>query len=1061
MPSTPQFDELYRKLNAEQKRAVDAVYGPVMVLSGPGTGKTQTLAMRIANILQTTEMDPWNILCLTFTDSGVVAMRKRLFSIIGSASYYVRIHTFHSFCNDIIDSHKEIFARSNVWQLISDAERVELFRDIIDELPEGLALKPFYDPYMHFSDIMQNIHSLKQEDISPEGFSDITGSLARFVEGVAEDMDRFCALRPKERTTLQCDAMREKVVSAAKSAGLLESIQFGIMRLFDDYHEAIVVAPSSREEGKARTALKNSLQRWFRKQQGALAKQQELIEVYRAYEARMHGRGRYDYADMISMVVRELAQNDALLAHYQEQFQFILVDEYQDTNGSQNKIVELLGSFDDKPNIFVVGDDKQSIYRFQGASLANMVLFYERYKESVQVSSLTENYRSNQTILDAAHAVIENNKESLAAHIPGIASALVAKRDVPPEKLKLLAARSENDEAYAAARHIASLIQKGVSPHDIAVLYRKNSDGEDFLRMLKRLGIPARIEMGEDVFRSHTVLQWTALLSWIVSGTSEESFARILSYAWWNFSPVDVLKAVHFAGRSHLPMYAVISQEEQLKCAGVSDAQPFLRFAENLALWKKESANRPLMEFLEYILAESGFYDEALLREDSIAMLRPMKTFLEEAKVLSRSRSGVMLADFMRHISFLQEHGIALLTPSWEGGSGAVRLMTAHKAKGLEFRHVIITRLNNQHWGGKRNTSRVPLPEGLVQYDFVFADENNEDERRLFYVALTRAMEGILLTRSEHSLSGKETVQSLFVSEIPDAMLELIPQEQSSDDEHGMLAATLTDPILEAGGEDTRAYITSLLEGYCMSVTHLSNYLECPRKFYVRNVLQIPSEKSRSLALGSAFHGALRDIREEVRDSGKVPNDDWIALAYKKHVERENLSETDKKDVLARGMRALAGYMQEYRDSMDGNVLTEYNFRKHNVRIAGIPITGKIDKIEILDPDKKTINLVDYKTGNSDTWKEKMRKDGNYVRQLIFYKLLCDHAPDFPYRMASGEIDFVEPSGSGYIKKRVEISEKDAEELTKTIQGVWKDIQGLRFLDPASGCGKSDCEYCA
>ena len=1060
MPTSTEFTERYNQLNPEQKKAVDTLEGPVMVLSGPGTGKTQTLAMRIANILAQTQMDPWNILCLTFTESGVAAMRSRLLSIIGTASYYVRIHTFHSFCNDIISNHIELFAKAKTWQLVSDAERIGLFHSIIDSLPVKSPLKPFFSPYMFFRDIMGNISDLKQEDISPDSFADIVASLDNFLHILEAPFQTFFAYTPKERTDAACNELEAFVIRASTEANLSESLRMFIVHMFDQYHELAEGSDSAREQSKARTVLKNTLKKWFEKESGYLLKQKEMIVVYREYEKSLAKMGRYDYEDMISMVVRELRVNSDLLATLQEQFQFILVDEYQDTNGAQNEIVTLLGSFDDSPNIFVVGDDKQSIYRFQGASLSNMLSFYEKYKRAVQIISLTKNYRSHQYILDAADSVIANNKESLATHIPGVHQNLVAQKGIAPEKISVLTSPSEDEEAYSIARHIEQLLGKGVLPHNIAVLYRYNKDGEYLYDTLRRVGIPARIEMGEDIFESIVVQQFIALLEWIAYGNSEEQLARVLSYSWWNIDEVDTLKTIHFASKQRISMYEVMTSPDHLRKAGVREDEKILALGKRLALWRKQAASLPIMEFLEQVLVESRFYADIAHLPNSIEILRSVKTFLGEAKKVSRGNVAFGLTDFVQHLSFMREHNIGVLTPEWEGGSGAVRLMTAHKAKGLEFPHVVIARLNDKHWGGGRDRSHVPLPEGLVRYDFIIASDNNEDERRLFYVAVTRAMQGLLLTRASHSSTGKETAPSLFLSEMPEQVLDKKVYEESPDDQLARLSRTLTDPIIPKTSDAGRAYIASLLESYSMSVTHVNNYLECRRKFYFRNILQIPSIKSRSLSLGSAVHGTLRDIFEYAKEEGGLPTHTWISDVYGKYVQKEALSETDKKDVLEQGLSALKGYITHYGDTLIIPGMTEYSFRKHGAHVLGVPITGNVDKIEIIDADRKIINVVDYKTGKSDTWREKMRKDGNYVRQLIFYKLLCDNAPDFPYTMESGEIDFIEPSKGEYVKKRVVIQEEDTKRLSEEILRIWREIKDLAFLDVDAGCGKDTCEYC-
>src|SRR3989344_3814471 len=1050
MPTSKEFNTLYDALNEGQRKAVDTLDGPVMVLAGPGTGKTQTLAMRIANILQQTQKDPWNILCLTFTESGVVAMSRRLLGIIGSPAYYVRIHTFHSFCNEILQDHPEIFAKGSAWKLVSDAEKIALFQSIVDALPEGSPLKPFYAPYLFFSDTMQAIGQLKQENISPNEFEAILDSLKNLFQASEDLLETFFTRTPKQRTHEACQQVQQDIRAACAGAQVKDSIAYAIDYLFVEY---------DLEESKGRTQLKNALKKWFTSEKKNLKRNNALAFVYSRYEESLASNGMYDFEDMISRCVTEMKRNDTLLAQYQEQFQYILVDEYQDTNGGQNEIVKLLGSYDDSPNIFVVGDDKQSIYRFQGASLANMLSFYERYKNSVQIISLTENYRSQKTIIDASGALISRNAESLKAHIPGIAEELVPGKQLPEKAIDVIETESEDQEEFLIGQSIAALIAGGAKAEDIAVLYRYNADGNSLLHTLRTMNIPARVEMGGNIFDVLAVRQWMILLQWLVTG-QDDLLARIVQLEWWSIDPIDALKAIHYAGKQYKSLYAVLSSKEYLMQAEVSNSEALFALANQLAQFQHDSANMSVMEFLEHVMKETGWMNRVLDMSDAVVLLCAMKRFLNEAKELASTHIGYSMQDFVRHLSFLEQHDIALLTPQWEGGVGAVHLMSAHKAKGLEWPHVFVMKMNDKHWGNLKKRAGISLPEGLVRYDFVFLNDKNEDERRLFYVALTRSMHTATLTRSAHSATGKETVPSIFLSEIPQDFTKNQEYLETPQIQEQRLLQTMVPGEVSLIADDAKAYIRAQLGSYVMSVTHLNNYLECPRKFYWRNILQIPAVKTRSLMLGSAIHDTLRDIFETLHAGKPIPDITMLQKLFEKYLRREAMSEKDFQEVYSRGSKAIIGYVKNYNNTFSSSVLTEHNFKKYHVMIGNVPITGKLDKIEIIDEDKKLVNVVDYKTGNSDQWNTKLKKDGNYVRQIIFYKLLCDNAKQFGYTMQSGEIDFVEESKKGFIKKKVEITEADTKNLSEKIQIVWKEIQELKFMDPENGCKKKDCEYC-
>lgn len=1072
MQNVGEFLEKYNQLNAAQKHAVETIEGCVMVLAGPGTGKTQTLAMRIANILRRTQMDPWNILCLTFTESGVAAMRSRLLSIMGTPAYYVRIHTFHSFCNDIIKEHPELFALSASWNQLSDIEHIELLRELINRLPGSSKLKPFGDPYMYIKDIASNIQKLKQEDISPEDFYTLLEQIQRFIATTKKQSEYFFTLKPKERTSAVCESFIDHLIIAATQTELPQSLIAGAVRIYEAYADHEAHAEDSRAQGATRTAFKNSIKKWYEKLKNQLPRQLDMQRVYKGYQEELIKRGRYDYEDMIMMVVAELKKNDALLAEYQEQFQYILVDEYQDTNGAQNEVVALLTSFDEAPNIFVVGDDKQSIYRFQGASLNNMLDFYEKYKKNISIISLQENYRSQSKVLNAADALIRYNKESMTKYIPGIDVSLIPSAGRTAQSIEQHVVDSEDAEDYVIAKHAQDLIARGSEPKDIAVLFRYNRDGEALFRVMQRLGVPVRLETGENILDDVCVRQMIYLLEYISDVHREDIIAHLLPFEWLGFDALDVMKVISYTGTHHYAFLQVIGDEEMLRKSGVANASKFIAFQKQLADWKASAANSTLQEFLHQVFEESGWLAFILGRDDKVSCLQKMTRLLEEAKQLNASQHMLTIGEFIRRLHVLQEHGIALETQPWQTGENTVHLMTAHKAKGLEFEHVIISRMNNKHWGNNSDPVKLPLPHGFITHDYLATGENNEDERRLLYVAITRAKQSLWLTRAKHNAMGRPTVPSLFLAEIPDT--DMIVEEHSEGDQEaiqriveGMVKKV---PIINQDG--IRAWLKVLLKDHVLSVTHINNYLECPRKFYIKNVLKVPSVKTSHQALGSAVHSALEYFFAEYEKKNVLPIEQDLILSFNRFLRREILTKDQEHDAREVGENIMHEYYQHYKHDFIRATKREYNFSSHGVVVDGVPITGLIDKIELLDPNDKQkngiwregarVNIVDYKTGKPENGLKKLSKNGDYYRQLVFYKLLCDESPRFPFTFASAEIDFVQKSEKkGFIKKQVIITDEEVSDLKKQIKEIWNQIQNLSFFDDGAGCGKPDCEYCA
>ncbi len=410
-------------------------------------------------------------------------------------------------------------------------------------------------------------------------------------------------------------------------------------------------------------------------------------------------------------------------------------------------------------------------------------------------------------------------------------------------------------------------------------------------------------------------------------------------------------------------------------------------------------------------------------------------------------------------------------TQAWQTVENAVHLMTAHKAKGLEFEHVVVSRFNNRHWGNNPEVAKLPLPHGFIRHDYVYAGENNENERRLFYVAVTRAKQSLWLTRSKHSATGRPTVPSLFLGEIPS---DLYIAHEHIENEQEVINRSVDGKVRavpKVDQEGIRAWLKLQLKHHVLSVTHLNNYLDCPRKFYIKNVLRVPAVRTPHQALGSAVHSALDSFFAQYEKKKAVPDESELISSFDRFLQREVLTLEQAKDAREVGEHILQEYYRYYNGEFIIDTKREYNFASHGVVVDGIPLTGLIDKIELIDAKDKQknglwkegarVNIVDYKTGKPENGIKKLAKGSDYYRQLVFYKLLCDASPRFPFTFASAEIDFVQKSEKkGFIKKQLTINDAEVAELKKEIVRVWQEIQDLAFFADGSGCGKTDCEYC-
>jgi DNA helicase-2/ATP-dependent DNA helicase PcrA len=356
------FQEALAGLNPEQLAAVNKMDGPVLVVAGPGTGKTQILAARIGKILTDTDARPNEILCLTYTDAGAVAMRKRLFDFIGPDAYRINIYTFHAFCNEVIQENLEYFGKLNL-ESLSDLESAMLFRELVDDFENDHLLKRFTGDIYYDAPRLKSLFSTMKRENWNEEF------IANAVKEYLDDLPN-----------------REEFIY--KRANPKAGIKIG--------------DPKQKDIDKAAETMSKML---------------AAVGEYKRYDVKMKKLGRYDYDDMIIWVLKAFRENDEILRRYQERYQYILVDEFQDTSGSQNELLKFLLNYWETPNVFVVGDDDQSIFKFQGANMKNILDFAGDYVNTLHTVVLKHNYRSNQHILDISRALINNNSERLTTQL--------------------------------------------------------------------------------------------------------------------------------------------------------------------------------------------------------------------------------------------------------------------------------------------------------------------------------------------------------------------------------------------------------------------------------------------------------------------------------------------------------------------------------------------------------------------------------------------------------------------------------------------------------------------
>ena len=1021
------FQTELTKLNPQQREAVEAIQGPVLVIAGPGTGKTQVLAMRIANILKTTDTKASSILCLTFTESGVTAMRKRLMSIIGNEAYYVRIHTFHSFCNEIIQTFPDKFAFARELIQLDDLGRIKIIRGILDELDStrDLSLRPFFNRYQYQSEIINSIQTLKREGVNAENFLKIA----------------------KENLT-------------------------------ELENNPVINKKTGKPTGESLTKLKSA------------QRNVELAEIYTLYNEKMQEAGLYDYEDMILFVITRMQTDPELLANYQERYLYILADEYQDTNGAQNEIIRLLGSFDPSPNIFVVADDDQAIYRFQGANVDNLLFFTNQFKD-VKTIPITTSYRSSQNVLDLSVSLIRHNKNRLVNLIDGLKKDLKAGREIPDYPAEVYELDNQNQENKFIIEKIKELVAAGASHDDIAILYRKHSDAEDIAEALLRAEIPMQLAAGRNALDEVVVHKFVNLLKVIHfrDRNRDRLLFEVLFYDFLKFDRLDVFKVTRMAADRQLSLFDVISDAEMLTTAGVQEVVKFTEFAEQIVSWQEDAANSLLIQFIEQVGVKSGFtsyiFDGG---EVNIEDINSINSFFNHIRQLNRQNRHIRLGDFLADINLLEENKMPIAEQELSINAEGVHMMTAHKSKGLEFKYIFVVKFYDGNWGGHSRRNVIKLPDEIfVKTDVeqaALAKEPGEaleleDERRLLFVALTRAKERIYISYAKKYASGettKQTVPSQFLSELEHNLLDFPSTAKLAELSPEDLRSQLSPIPMPDYNEKERKYLLSLIKDFRLSATAFNTYIECPLKFKFDCLLRVPLPRDKTQAMGTAVHFALEHFYRQLK-AGELKDKEYLLFLFEQAIKRELLNPEEALETIAEGKKILTDYYENYKGTFAPPAEVEYNFYGHDI-VLELPkmepqqLSGKLDRVDWLDKEHFKVKVVDYKTMSPKSANDikGLTKNGNagIWRQLVFYKLLGNLDRRFrpglnlpKYDIETAEIDFLKPNSSGnYKRESFAVTQQDVDELIVQIADVMQRIRNLEFKgnDEYKLCG--ECTYC-
>jgi DNA helicase II / ATP-dependent DNA helicase PcrA len=1055
--SEQEFLKELDRLNPEQRLAVDTIDGPLMVIAGPGSGKTQILTLRVANILRLTDINPHNILCLTFTDAASKNMQERLAKFLGVDAYKVHIHTFHSFCSSVINQYSDRFVeRFGLGaRAIEDFTRLELFKKILQVEPPTNPLAGFSSEhgFYHLNKINSAISKLKKAGIDKHSFNEILDHLECEIELLKDFVKDICEI---------CEFNLNKTENKQKVHELINTFK---QKLTECHHtkfaeikttsfvkhllEVLECKMKLLDKGeitlsKARECIKNLICKNKNNEnvlelELKLHTYKGLAKIYASYHEEMYKNSFYDFDDMIMEVNQVLASDDEIKFNLIEKYQYILVDEFQDTNGSQFDLVFSLidNEFNEgRPNVMVVGDDDQSIYKFQGATTTNILNFNNKY--TPEIVSLQKNYRSSHKIVESSRTLAKLLDDKITDTLSDFTKHIVAHNDYNESEIHKLKFDSDLEENYQITIQIKELIESGVSADTIAVLSRSHKKLESICEFMTLFGLPVNYEKGNNVLHNSKINQLVTMMEFVDSLNKKNSYEKehllvqILSFDCFGFEPKEIRnlavqiekynqrvrsenKELPFENRKKtLGWIDFILDLDKIKTSlpqGEQEINPeFQRLTQFFFDLSKKAQQEPVEKIIDYLVGVEkilednegyGEYDESANLNDSkekINYLSPYKThyfdkiikYDEEHNLQFLSNLGFLINKIrsLEDGSFLKLSRVVEILDSYRNSSSllmidkssfissqnAVNLMTAHKSKGLEFEYVFVIGCNQSSWKPTNRNDGV-LPAFLHLEPLA---EDINDYLRLFYVAITRAKKHLFLSFSDTSEDGGKSNELSFLGALPEEHLtcKIFSDAELKLKAINFLVKPQDTSLILVNAEKQNLY--SLLDNYSLSVTHLNNFLDMenggPKKFLEMNLLRFPQSKDKSSGYGTAVHNSLCEAYKIFKKEGSKISIEELLYKFEISLKNQKLLSLDFDNMLRRGKENLPHFWSMR--NIESKFEVEREFK--NIQIGDARLGGNIDKMIFEDSQ---IVVVDYKTGKPLTEWERFKigsKDGKF-----------------------------------------------------------------------------------
>lgn len=1009
-------DKFVIKPNEKQQEAIDILKGQVMLLAGPGTGKTFTVINRIEKMLSD-GVDPSSILCLTFSDAAASEMRQRLIKKMGVKASSVDIYTYHSFCNDIIKEYPSQFEMNGDVRLITDTEKITLMKECIDEAKLEYFVPARADKYFNTKNFISHVEKLKTKRVTKDEYLDCINTNP--------------SLRPRYKEI-------ESEIYEREQAG--------------------------KTQNKGRYAE-------LEKIKTNIEKAKELWTLYELYCNKMLNNNLIDFSDMINFVLNAFEEDESFLIKISNKYKYFLVDEYQDTNDLQNRIIFNLVDANDEKNIFVVGDDDQIIYGFQGAKSDNIENFLTKYPQT-KVICLNENNRSTQTILDFSNLVVsqdlnrlENNEYFKNTY--NISKKLTAKNPKIIEKdkkINRLQFAETIQEFNYIVDEIKNLVDSEACPtkdknekdlSQIAIIAKKRAELQTFSELLKAKNIPFQIDEGKSIF----AIRSTILIYFYLKAMNNHVLASDKLFGLMLSEPFKL----------DIQDYNKILKEQRLlKNDRLND---FISLMRTLTDWKNPEIISKFLETFDNLqtFATTNSLRNTIIEvvnrtgileyfykcpQNRIENISGIRKIISEAGNYQKTDDTRGLADFVCYLDDCLKNEIDICLDKDGSVQNAVQLMTYHGSKGREFEYVYLPNLISSSWENFRMPGEYKLITDEVFDKDIEQLKKDSELLKLLFVGITRAKHSLTLSFADNNENKSQQITK-YLSEFSNYDFNSMQFECEAED----LTKEFVRSISREVFDNRKAFqneIQERIKSIDLSPSRLNDYLDCPRKFFYLKVLGIDVEEADwdNANFGSVIHSILERAVKFAKEKGEYPDIKTVLEKFHTGMDSSRFSELAKKEKFIKlGEKLLMNYYP-YFSQIPANRVENVEFSFYGVSVGEDLVSGKIDRIE--KNSDGTYSLYDYKTGKPTSEKQITQSGGkkNYYNQLCFYKYAYEKMTG--NKVSQVGIIYVEDHAKSVYKT---LTDSDMAYIENLIKDTYSKIKALKF-NPIKEDKQGVCKTC-